>query len=432
MHGEATLAEITIIALTALGGGILFEKIRQPAVIGYIIAGLLLGPSAFGFVQSREIISILAELGVLLLLFLIGMELDLRKFKQVWHLSVLCTLAQLLITLLVVIVLGTIFGLSFGLCVLMGCAIALSSTAVAVKMMEAIEEEKTDVGRITVGVLIAQDLAIIPIIVVLRSMGSVAFEIEMVTRLLAAIAILVGLMWFLSRNEGQISLPFSKTLKKQKDLLPLLVLGFCFGLAAISGFVGISEAYGAFLAGLILGNTDQHTSLMKATHPLQSTFMMVFFVSIGLLIDISFIWENIGTILILLFVITFGKSLLNISVLHSLGQSWKNSFLSGLLLAQMGEFAFLLVTVGRDAKLIDAFGSQLVITLAALSLTFSPLWLAGARRLHSLAPRSKLDNFKGALDAAFGQEIKRAQEMGDAISKVSSEAAKKIRDKAEK
>ena len=141
------------------------------------------------------------------------------------------------------------------------------------------------------------------------------------------------------------------------------------------------------------------------TKPIQSVLIMVFFLSIGLLMDLRFIWDNLLKVILLLSFITVGKSLLNVGILHALGQPWTRAFLAGMLLAQMGEFAFLLTTVGMDSKLIDMDGSRLVISLAALSLAFSPLWLTGARRLHELAPTEVL-SFNQILDSAYGKELK--------------------------
>ncbi len=404
MHATFNLTEIALVVLAALGCGILLERIRQPAVLGYILAGVLLGPSLFALVESRENVAILAELGVLLLLFLIGLELSLQEFKKVWHISIICTLLQLAGSLAVAMLIAKLFALSFGLSVLLGCSIALSSTAVAVKMLEGIGELHTETGRLTIGILIAQDLAIVPIILVLRSMGAPVFDYLVIAKIMISVGLLAALILFLSRRES-LKLPFSKLVAGHEELLPLMSLAFCFGLAAISGLIGLSAAYGAFLAGLILGNTSERHALRSYTKPIQSVLIMVFFLSIGLLMDLQFIWANLLKVVMLLSFITIGKSLLNIGILHTLGQPWRRSFLTGLLLAQMGEFAFLLTTVGLETNLIDANGSKLVISLAALSLAFSPFWLTGARRLIKLAPRD-VASFNELLDSAYGKEIK--------------------------
>ncbi|MEN8236609.1 MAG: cation:proton antiporter [Pseudomonadota bacterium] len=403
MHGDFSLVEITIVALAALSCGVLLERIKQPAVLGYIVAGVILGPSMFGLVENRELIDILAELGVLMLLFLIGLELDLREFKKVWHIALSCHLLQIISSLAVVLTIGWLFSLPIGLTVLLGFAIALSSTAVAFKMTESIGELKTSTGRLTIGVLIAQDLAVVPMILVLQMMSTESFDVEVLAKLVLSIGLLALLIWFFGKRQ-KIEIPFAKILADHADLTPLLSLAFCFLMATLSGLFGLSAPYGAFLAGLILGNTTHHSALMKATKPIQSVFMMVFFLSIGLMLDLPFLWQHLLAVILLLSFITLGKSFLNVGILRLLGCPWPQAFLAGLLLAQMGEFAFLLATVGDTTGLIDREGRTFVISLAALSLTFSPLWLAGARRIHSLAPR-RMGTFKESLEAVYGREM---------------------------
>lgn len=404
MHSDFDLTQIALVALMTLGLGVFLERLRQPAVLGYILAGIILGPSLLGLIENREHVSILAEMGVLMLLFLVGMELDLKDFKQSWHISLSATGLQIAITLLTVYGLSYIFHFSLGLTVLLGFSVALSSTAVSVKMLEGIGELRSKTGRLTIGVLIAQDLAIVPMILILRSMESQTFDVTIIGKILLSVGLLAAVIILLGKRQNLI-LPFSSIISGQKELLPLLSLGFCFGLASIAGLAGLSAAYGAFLAGLILGNTASRDSLMKATHPIQSILMMVFFLSIGLLMDLSFIWENLWKVTFFLLIITVGKSCLNIGTLKLLGQPWRISFLSGLLLSQMGEFAFLLTTIGSDAQLIDENGQRLVISLAALSLAFSPLWLAGARRLIALKPKDTT-SFQVLLKTAYGKEIR--------------------------
>lgn len=401
MHAEFNLTELAIVALMALGCGIVFERMRQPAVLGYILAGLLLGPSVLGLVENRELVSILAEIGVLLLLFLVGLELDLNDFKKVWLIAMGCTLFQITGSLAVVALVGKIFDLSAGLSLVLGCAIALSSTAVAVKMMDNIGELKTAAGRITLGVLIAQDLAIVPMMLVLRSLGEGGIlDISIATQLVISVGLLAALIMILGRRK-KIDLPFANVLKQQEELLPLLCLGFCFGLSALAGLWGLSAAYGAFLAGLILGNTTAHHALIQSTKPIQSVFLMVFFLSVGLLLDLQFIWAHIWTVLVLLFIITIGKTLFNIAVLRFLGKAWPRAFLAGLLLAQMGEFTFLLTTLGVSARLITLEESKMIISLAALSLSFSPLWLVAARRVHDIGPAQRFLSLRQTFDRAF-------------------------------
>src|SRR3990167_9958544 len=167
---ENTLTEIAIVVTAALACGILLEKIKQPAILGYIFAGVILGPSLFGFIENREVVTMLAELGVLMLLFVVGMELSLRPFVKIWPITVSCITLQVVGGLAIAFPLAYLFHWPLNLTLLLSFVFALSSTAVAVKMLDTIGELKTETGCLTIGVLVAQDLAIVPMILIIRGL----------------------------------------------------------------------------------------------------------------------------------------------------------------------------------------------------------------------------------------------------------------------
>lgn len=407
--------QIALIILAALGCGLVFEKFKQPAVLGYILAGIILGPSFLDTMQEREFIKALAELGIQMLLFLVGMELNIKSFKSVWLTTILCTILQIGFCLLVVLGLGKIFNWSFGFCILLSCAIALSSTAVSIKMLERINELNTKTGQITIGILIAQDLAIVPIILIFHNLTNKGFDTIIIPLIVISIGLLGILIYYISKKQ-RIKIPFVNIATKNPDLTPLLVLVLCFGSGSISGLLGFSAPYGSFLCGLVLGNTTQRNVLIQSTKPILSILMMIFFLSIGLLIDLSFIWEYLIEVIILLFFITIGKSFLNIFILHFLNNPWPRAFLSGIILGQIGEFAFLLASISTDVGLINNKEEKLVICLAALSLAISPFWMATAKRFHNL-PLKRIRNLKQLLYKIYKPEIETINEVKSSIFK---------------
>lgn len=402
MHGHSELTGIALVVLAALGCGLLFERLRQPAVLGYILAGIILGHPSFELIQNTGLVNALANLGVLMLLFLIGMELSVRDFKSVWHISLVCTLLQIFGSLGVMWGVGAFFNWPMEFTILLAFAVALSSTAVAVKMLESIDELKTTKGRLTLAILIGQDLAIVPMILVIRHMhDGIGYEIFL--KIALSIAILATLIWYLGRKTTM-RIPFSKLVSGHNDLLPLAGLVFCFGMATFSGLIGLSAAYGAFLGGLILGNTAERKDMLHSMRPIQSVLLMIFFLSVGLMMDLNFIWENLGTVMILLFILTIGKTFLNISILRFMGKPWPEAFLVSLILSQIGEFAFMLANMGVEENILNTYGFKMILVLTALSLAISPLWLEAARRLHAHAPE-KLQNFKHYFNVVYAPEI---------------------------
>jgi CPA2 family monovalent cation:H+ antiporter-2 len=233
-------------------------------------------------------------------------------------------------------------------------------------------------------VLIAQDLAVIPILLLIGAFGAEGTAVSVLTKLGFSIGLLGLLTWFLSRRE-KLSLPFSGWIASRPEIIPLAAMAFCFTWAALSGLLGLSTAYGAFAAGLVIGNSNIRSSLHSAAEPIQTILLMVFFLSIGLLIDINFIIENWRNVLIVLAIVTILKSTVNVAILHFLGEPWDRAFQSGIVMTQIGEFSFIIVASGLASHIITADGYKLMITVIALSLMISPLWLGIARRLHDMA-----------------------------------------------
>ncbi len=237
------LTEIAIVAVAALTCGLVLTRLRQPAIVGYILAGILLGPSGLGLAENRQTIALLAELGVLLLLFLIGMELSLRAFKRVWRVAVLGAALQILLGLGVAWMLSWLFGWPPGLAVLLGFAMALSSTAIAIKLLQDVGELRSDIGTVAVGLLIAQDLAVVPMLLVINAMaaadgGSLWGAILTIA---AAAAFLAGMVVLLSRRQS-LTLPVVAWIAEDTDLTAMAGLAICFAAAAISGVIGLSPA----------------------------------------------------------------------------------------------------------------------------------------------------------------------------------------------
>lgn len=407
MEVEAAIAHpnllgIALVVLAALICGLGLERLRQPAVIGYIVAGVLLGPSGFGLVEDRANIDTLAELGVLMLLFVIGMELSVRAFRQLWRLYVVTTLFQVGLSTAVMVLLAKLFSWPTGLGFVLGFAVALSSTAVAIKVLQDLGELRSRVGRITVGILIAQDLAVVPMMLTIAALSGSGFRWIALLKILISVGLIIGLILWLSRGP-KVRLPFSRWVGGHDDLTPLAALAFCFGAAALSGLLGMSAAYGAFLAGLVIGNSHERHALVSVTRPIQSVLMMAFFLSIGLLIDLSYLWHHKGAVLLLLFLVAFFKTALNIGILRLMGQPWTHAFLAAVVMAQIGEFSFLLSLTAVQRGLIDEETTRLVVAVAALSLTLSPLWVITARRLLALAA-PHIGSASEVLHLVYGRE----------------------------
>ncbi len=381
-HSE--LGQLALVALAALLCGLGFARFKQPAIVGYILAGVILGPSALSLVENRDWVAMLAELGVLLLLFVIAMKMSLRAFRSIWKVAMMAAAMQIAVATVIILALSRLFGWPLELAVLLGFVVSLSSTAVAIKMLEEIGELRSDTGRLVVGILIGQDLAVVPMLLLLNGMAAEGgLDWTTIPGFLAAIGLLAALIWYLSRRE-KIRLPFASLAKRHREIVPLAALGCCLALAAISDFIGLTAAFGAFIAGLAIGSTQGRRQMIRATEPIQGVLAMVFFLSIGLLIDLAYIWENFATVVVLLVLVLLVKSAVNLFILRVLGEPWPRAFLAGILLSQVGEFSFVLAGAGVAVAAVGIEGHRLIVAVIALSLVVSPLWLMTARRMQQL------------------------------------------------
>lgn len=380
MDDHHALTHLATVLAAAFLGGAVFRKLKQPVLVGYIIVGLILGPSMLGVVQGREEVSLLAELGILLLLFIVGMEIDLKSFKSVSKISLTTCGAQIGIGLITMSLLGLIFGWPLNVCILIGFAVSLSSTAVALKILEDMGLRNSKIGQSSVGILVAQDLAFIPMVLIIGALNTgEGINYGGLARLGLAILFLAGLIFLLTKKPKIFQKIWQKfeTIKADamKGQVAITGLAFCFSAAAIAGIMGISAAYGAFLAGILLGHTMNRKELEEHTKPIFDVTIMVFFLSIGLLIDLKFLWENIGATLSLLFITMLLKTVVNFYVLRWQGMEKEEAYVTGAVLAQVGEFSFILAAIGLGAGTIEVEGYKYVVAIISLSLLATPLWL---------------------------------------------------------
>lgn len=428
------LGSIAVVAAIAVALGLVFVRLRQPPIVGYILAGLVLGPTGLGLVEQSHSITLLAELGVLLLLFLIGMELSIRAFVLVLAPALLVAGGQLAVGLIISFFFGWLLGWDLAQILILAFIVALSSTAVAIKVLDDIGELRTETGRITVGVLIAQDIAIVPMLIIANALGGdESFGAGTLVPIFLSVAFLGALIWYLNKP-GKIRLPFSDQLTGKPDMMALAALALCFCAGAASTLFGLSPVYGAFIAGLIVANSTLRAEAIELTYPVQSILVFVFFLSIGLLIDLDYIMNNWLTVLTFTAVVIAAKTALNIALIHWTGFKWEVAFPAGLAMAQIGEFSFILAAVGFRNGAIDFDTYRLALAIIALSLMVSPIWMVAARRFHD-ATASGLNSFREALAETYQPELEellrgrnrltRARYRGRAYVRAMRSAAKK-------
>lgn len=390
------LLVIAILALAAVTAGLLMVWLKQPPLVGYIIAGVALGPAGFGFMPQVEHVPLVAEFGVLFLLFVVGMEISLKAFIADLRPAVLTVIGQLAVAFLAMLAFGAFLEWRLEQIILLAFVVTMSSTAVALKILEDLGELRSELGRIVVAIMIAQDIAIVPMLIIANAFDQGgAFEVDtLITVALAILSLMAFIAYFGPR--GKLHFPWQDAIAGRVELVTLVALLICCTMAVITGVAGMSPAYGAFLAGLLIGKTTLRGQAIHAMEPIQGVLMVLFFVAIGLLLDVGFIIENVGLVALFVMSALILKSLANILILRLVGLPWTTAYQAGLIMGQIGEFSFVLAAVGLANQVLDPVGYKLAISVIVLSLLLSPLWMSAVKRVHD-ATEEGVKSLKQAL-----------------------------------
>ncbi len=386
MHTQNLTALALVLAL-AVALGLAMNRMRMPAAAGFILVGVGLGPSGLKLIDTSDSIETLADLGVLMLLFIIGMELRLQSFRKSLPLALgvtVLTIALIVssVALFTVFVHGEVLG-----GIVIGGMLSISSTAVAMKMMEDADEKGSPAGQLAIAILVAQDLAVVPMLLITNTLGSHPNGRGMVLialRLALALGLLAGFIGLLIRIKS-FRFPGSEYLLKDFDIGTLGVLGLCFASAALSGVLGLSPALGAFLGGLAVGHSTLRRGALTMAQPVQSILLFVFFLSVGLLIDLRFLIAHAWVIGAALVVVTGGKTFLNWLLLMLAGEPFGVALETSLFLSPVGEFSFVIASAGLSVGVLTTAGHKLAIAVIAMSLLVSPIFFLCARIFHRLA-----------------------------------------------
>ena len=388
MHGhESELLTTTFLMLSAVSFGLILRWLKQPPLVGYILAGLALGPAGLELVDYSDEISSLAEFGVILLLFIIGIELSVKAFLRVLQPAVVATLGQIACCILLAISVKSYFGWTLPQILLIGFVLTLSSTAVALMVLQGLGQLRTHAGQLTVGVLVAQDIAVAPMLVFAQSGADVFQQWPLLlVRIVIALLVLAGLLVWIGKTARQ-RLPLATLLEGNVELAILFSLGACMLAASLTGTMGLSPVFGAFCAGLALSHTNLRKAVLDAILPLQSLLLVVFFVSIGLLVDLDYVKSHWGVIAAVTLGVLFIKTLFGWALLSLGGEPVGRALVSSLVTPQIGEFSFVLTTSGVASGIFTGFEADFLLAVIAASLFISPIW-SGV--LHYLVVRCRI------------------------------------------
>src|SRR6266853_1649793 len=369
------LKDLAIIFAVSLLVILVFHRIKLPALPGFIVAGVLLGPNALGLVSDVHQVESLAEVGVILLLFTIGIEFSLSRLREMGRQVVIGGGAQVLLTVGLSAAVAAALGLAWPVAVLVGFLVALSSTAIVLKGLADKGEIDTPHGRLATGVLIFQDLCVVPMMLVLPFLAGAAGggAAGLAWALAKAGLVVAGVLVLARTVVPRVLSEIVKTRSRELFLIAVILVGTLTALGTAAA--GASLALGAFLAGLVISESDYGHLAMAELLPFRDVFISLFFVAVGMLVQVEFLREHPALALVGVAVIMGGKALLAVVGPAVMGYSGRVALLAGLAVSQIGEFSFVLAREGRGTGLLSEGLYQTFHAVAVLTMLVTPFLL---------------------------------------------------------
>ncbi len=404
IHMANTLQLVLILLAVAVGVVVLCRILRLPAMLGYLIVGILIGPHALGWIPDTPETRHLAEFGVVFLMFSIGLEFSLTRLRSMQRVVFGLGTAQVVATILLVMLTALFFGLDWRAGLALGGVLAMSSTAIVSKMLVERAELNAPHGQKIMGVLLFQDLAVVLLIIVIPALASEPGDLPatLAVALLKAAVVLSALLFF-----GQHLLrPWFHLVARQKssELFMLNVLLFTLGLAWLTELAGLSLVLGAFAAGMLISETEYRYQVEEDIKPFRDVLLGLFFVTIGMMLDLGSVLGGLGWIVLVLLILLPFKAVVVALLARWLDADWGTAIRSGLGLAQAGEFGFVLLTLAGGVNLLPPAVMQNVLAAMLISMLIAPFliqhaeaivrrispaeWMNRAVQLHQVAVQS--------------------------------------------
>jgi CPA2 family monovalent cation:H+ antiporter-2 len=370
------LSDIVIIFGLSIAVLFIFHRLRLPAIVGFLLTGILAGPHGLALIKAVHEVETLAEIGVVLLLFTIGIEFSLKNLLQIKRSVLAGGSLQVLLTILIFFGVSLKTGRDFGESVFIGFLVALSSTAIVLSLLQERAEIDSPHGRTTLAILIFQDIVIVPMILftpLLAGMSGISGQ-SLVFLLAKGIGIIILVIasakWIVPKVLYQI------TRTRNRELFLLSIIVICLGIAWLTYKAGLSLALGAFLAGLIISESEYSHQALGNILPFRDVFTSFFFISVGMLLDIGFLFQRPGLILLIALAVMILKTIIACLAVFMLGYPIRIAILAGLALCQVGEFSFILSRGGVEYGLLSADTYQFFLSVSIVSMAATPFIIA--------------------------------------------------------
>ena len=387
------LKDIVIIFALSTFVNFIFTRIKVPVIIGYLVTGVIAGPHLLRLISSPENVEVMAEIGVILLMFTIGLEFSLNHLLRIRRIVFFGGFLQLILTAFISMLLARLYHMEWTSALFVGFLTSLSSTAVVLKLLQERSELTTTYGRTIVGILIFQDIILIPMLLFTPMLGGASADVgsELLTLLLKTTGIIVfiyiGNRWLMPKLLHMIAMTHSQ------ELFMMSILSICLAVAFLTHELGMSFAFGAFLAGLMISESEYSHNAFGNLIPFKDVFTSFFFVSIGMLLDLGFVYENPWLVIVTVILVILIKTTISGFTAFVLGHTFFGTVIVGLSIAQVGEFSFILAGLGRTYDIITPYHFQLFLAVAITTMALSPLLINMSRPLATLILKLPLPQY---------------------------------------
>ncbi len=380
MNPEIFIELSKILVITVIVTGII-KILKQPAIIGYILSGILAGPFLFNIIGATDTLTTFSQIGIALLLFFVGLNLNPKVIKDVGKISLITGLGQVLFTSSIGFIIARFLGFSTISSLYISIALAFSSTIIIMKLLSDKKDLESLYGRISIGFLIIQDFVAILILLVISSLKNgdnlASLAIETILKGIGGILILFII--------SQYVLPkLTKVIAKSQEFLLLFSITWCFAIASAFHYLNLSIEAGALLAGISLSMSPYHFEISSKMKPLRDFFLILFFIMLGSQMIFSNILQNIGIILILSLFVLIGNPLIVMALMGSLGYTKRNSFLAGLTVAQISEFSLIVVAMGVSVGHVSQEVMSLVTAVGLITFAGSTYMILYSHKLYPI------------------------------------------------
>ena len=406
---SAGLFELAIVVLLAAGLGIAAKLLKQPVILAYIIAGIVIGYFGFFHIGDKETFRIFSDLGIMFLLFLIGMEINYTSLRLVGKISVLVGLAQIVFTFIIGFLLALLFDFNFLHAAYISIALTFSSTIIVVKLLSEKKDTNSLYGKITIGFLLVQDFVAILLLIFLAGiqMGDGMIFKDIFITVVKGIVLFAAILWL-----GRKIFPWIfDRIARSQELLFLTSLAWCFLLATIVSKIGFSIEIGGFLAGLALANSSEHFQISSRVRSLRDFFVLIFFVILGSSLAIPNFSGLIWSVIVFSLFVLIGNPLIVLIIMGLFGYRKRTSFMTGVTVAQISEFSLILAALGLKLGHLSESVVALITAVGIITITLSTYLIVYADKIFNYfrpflgifeRRRPKEDNF---IDVEFNKPL---------------------------